>query len=357
MPRGVERGEGLWYNTGMRYGLIVAILAVASVAMADNPMPGNGPGVNGARYATDAYPGFDNEESILKPERKEPRWFSFINGPKRDNARDQLVYCTELIKEGDYSKACKQLDALVREWPTAPEAAKAQRALAELTLRKLEDAEDAFREYRYLLDFYSLQCDYAKMADELYKIAGLLKIEGKEIMFVRFENTVDVRRAFEACVLHAPGAKWAPEALLTIASLREADGKYPEAIQVYENLRNLYPASDEAKTAILREAEVRMSLLREREYNRSRCRDTIDFLKLALRTCRPVDAMRIRECLEEASAMMENEAYLGTKFYDSNTRTRRSAISAYERYLSDYPEGAHADEVRERLSVLKGMEK
>ena len=329
----------------------------AALPVVGAPQPGLGPGANGARYATDAYPGFDDEDEMIKPERKEPKWFSFINGPNRDNAADQFAYCEELVRDGDPSKARKQLDALVREWPTAPEAYKAQLKLAELCMDPLKDYEDAFSEYRYLLDFYSLQCDYEKIADTLYKVAGILKVEGREIMFVRFANTVDVRRAYETCVLRAPGAKWVPEAMLIIGSLREDEGKYDEAIKVYENLRNIHPASNEAMTALIRESEVRMIVLREREYNRLRCQDTIDFLKLALTRCRPSDVELLQGFLAEARRLIEREDYLGAKFYDSRTRTQRSAISAYERFLAEHPTSAHAEEIRARLSELKGAEK
>ena len=342
------KANRFWLTAFVAFGVVTALSAF------DHPTPGAGPGANGARYATDAYPGFDSEDEMVKPERKEPRWFSFIFGPVCDNAKDQLALCADLIKAESYSKARRQLDALVRAWPTAPEAVKAQKALAELCLVHLHDYEDAFAEYRYLLDFYSLQCDYEKTADLLYKVAGVLKLEGKEVMFVRFANTVDVRRAYETCVLRAPGAKWVPEAMLIIASLREDEGKFGEAVKVYENLRNIHAASDEAKTALIREATVRMTLFREHAYNRSRCRDTIQFLEYALLRCRPSDADAIKTFLSEARASVENEAYLGARFYDSPTRTKRSAINAYERFLSDYPQGEYAEQVRARLEELKG---
>jgi len=330
-----------------------AVGLVSALPAADNPTPGVAPGMNGARYATDAYPGFDDEDEMIKPERKEPRWFQFITGPTCNNAKDQLAHCVELIREESYSKARRQLDALVRNWPTSPEAPKAQQALADLNFVQMKDYEEAFAEYRYLLDFYSLQCDYEKIADQLYKTAGVLQIEGKSIMFVRFANTVDVRRAYETCVLRAPGAKWVPEVMLTIASLREDENKPDEAVKVYENLRNLHPESDEAKTALVREADVRMRILRDYGYNQLRCRDTADFMRMALRSCRPEDQAVLNEYLTEALAMGEEAAYLGAKFYDSATRTKRSAISAYERFLSEYPQSARAEEIRARIDELK----
>lgn len=333
---------------------LVSALLLLPGAFADSPTVGAGSGLAGARYATDAYPGFDCKDEVLSPERKEPRWFSFIFGPNRENAADQFAYCEGLIKEGDFSKAAQQLDALVRGWPTAPEAPRAQLALADILSDQLQDYEEAFAAYRYLLDFYSLQCDYGKVADKLYEVAGKMKETGKEIMFVRFANTVDVRRAYEACVLHAPGAVWVPAAMLTIVGLREEEGKPQEAIKVCETLRNIRPESDEAQTALAREADIRMTVLREFEYNRDRCHDTIAFMEMALTACRESDKTHIRELREETRGMLEGEAYRGAKFYDSATRTKRSAISAYEKFIDEYPNGVHADEVRQRLEELKG---
>ena len=336
---------------------VAALLTTGAAGAADNPTPGVGPGANGARYATDAYPGFDSEDTMVKPERKEPRWFSFIFGPDRDNAADQLAYCEELIAAGKYSKACGRLDALVREWPTSHEAPKAQLLHADLCYEKLQDYEDAFAEYRYMLDFYSLQCDYEKVADRLYELAGILKIEGKEVMFVRFANTVDVRRAYETCILRAPGAKWVPDAMLTIGALREDEGKFGEAVKVYENLRNLFPDTNHARTAILAEAKVRMKILSDHAYNRARCQDTISFMLMAMRLGKTEDVGTFQSYLSETQALVENEDFMAAKFYDSTTRTRRSAISAYERFLAEHPQSERADWVRERLADLKGEDK
>lgn len=332
----------------------VGALLVAQTVFAQGVGISPGPGT---RYATDAYPGFDTEEDLVSPSRKEPRWFGWINGPNRDNATDQLAYCRELLADGNYSKAVKHLDALVREWPTSSEAPVAQLLMADTLFDKLGDFEEAFRAYMYLVDFYSLHCDYAAMTAKMRESVRLMRVDGKRILFFRFANTVDVRRFYEACVLRAPGAEWAPAALLEIADLREEEGKYLQAIKVYENLINLHGDTPEAKIGILREANARMVVLREHAYNRDRCRDTIDFLRMSLKTCDVKDVDQIKDFLREAQDVLEEEAYRGACFYDSNTRTVRSAITAYERFLSDYPESKHAEQIRERVEQLKGLEK
>ena len=340
-------------NRGLTFAFAAAVV-VATCAFADQPGVSPGPGV---RYATDAFPGFDSEDSIVKPSKKEPKWFAFINGPKMNNPADQFDWALQCQSAGNFGRARRAFDALVREWPTSKEAPLAQMALADILLQKDLDYEDAFAEYRYLLDFYSVECDYDAVAETMYKVAELMREEGKTIIFFRFANTVDVRRAYEAVVLRSPGSKFVPQAMLTIASLRQDEEKYEEAVKVYENLRNLYPDKPEAKTALHCEGKVRMKLLEMHGYNRMRVFDTVSFLKQALRSD-VTDEMRadFQRWLDETSALEESEANKAAKFYDSRTRTKRSAINAYERFLREYPTSQYADEIRARLEELKGTE-
>ncbi len=327
-------------------GLSVALVALSASAYYASP---TGPG--SSFYATDAYPGFDDLNAQLERTRKEPKWFSWLNGPEKDNARDQLAYCLMLVADGD-SDAIDELDALVREWPTSPEAPEAQRRLADLLMLDGE-YEEAYEAYRYLIDFYPLQCDYNTVSDKLYELAQKLREVGKRALFIRFNNTVDVRRYFEGAVLRAPGAKWAPKALLIIGDLRIEEEAYEDALKVYENLRNLHYKSPEAKTAVLREAEVRMQLIDDFGYNRERVGDTVKFLEMAIREADESDRQKLREHLAMLNRHLEDEEYRSAKFYDSRMRTKRSAINAYRRFLSNYPDGEHADEVRSRLKELK----
>lgn len=345
------------YMNFKNYLLALIVLCLATNALADiagSPSPTPGPGI---RYATDAYPGFDSTDSFVKPEKKEPKWFHFWNGPKKDNATEQLAYCAELIKTRDFDKAAKELDALVRDWPVSEEAIKAQKALADIYLKYTFEFEKAVKEYVYLLDFYSFDHDYKLSAKRAYEAAERMREEGKTIVFFRFANTVDVRRSYEAIVLRSPGADFVPDALLTIAQLREDDEQYELALSVYENLRNLHPETAQAKEAVAREAKVRMKLLEMYEYNRARQRDTIDFLKQQMSN--PGLSQEVRDeiisFLNKSSELNEQEAYLAAKFYDKPSRTRRSAINAYEAFLRKYPASKYAGEILDRLHELERL--
>lgn len=307
----------------------------------------------GTRYATDAYPGFDTDLGPFSLERKEPRWFAFLNGPAKDAPAEQFLYATSLEEKGAWGKAAKEYDALVREWPASKEAPAAQERLAQILDEKEGDAFEAFLAYLYLADFYSFQCDYAACLKTMYRLAGRMEEEGKTILFFRFRNTVDVRRAYESCVLRAPGASWTPQAMLTVARLREDDGQWEEAVKVYENLQNLHGGTPEATEACFREASARMKILDIRGYNRERCQDTLLFLKRAEGLVADAQKAEIRRLAESLRRRLDDEDYRAAAFYDSRMRTRRSAIHAYGQFLKDHPDSAYAEKVRLRLAALK----
>jgi len=332
-------------------------LSAALWTFAEEPQrAGVNPGP-GARYATDAYPGFDNVDEAFKPEKKTPRWFAWFNGPKKENAADQFAWCQQCEKEGSWRAARRGYDALVREWPTSPEAPKAQQRLAEIWLTQYLDYEEAFVEYRYLLDFYPLECDFNATALKMFQTVELMRQEGKTIIFFRFKNTADVRRAYESLVMRTAGAPFVCGALLTIAQLREDEQQYEKAVVVYENLRNLYPESREAIVALHRAAATRMKILEAHGYNRARTTDTIAYLKMARREELSTEMRAdIDAWLAQAENLLADEAWQSTRFYDSVTRTRRSAINAYESFIEDYPNSPHVEEARARLEKLKGKE-
>ena len=330
--------------------LFLAVVSAVLGAGAVTPGPGT-------HYATDAFPGFDDASKILPQEKKTPSLFWWRNA-KRPDPASQLQFARALAAEGSYSSARTAYNALIAQWPSAGEAPVAQRELADLLLDKIGDSEEAFEEFKYLADFYSSQCDYESVIKRMYAAASDMREKGKKIVFFPFSNSADVRRAFEDVVRRASGADFAPQAMLFIAELRTEDGEYPEAIAVYKTIRNRYPASKAAKTALGLEADLRMRMLRNHEYNRERSKRTLSFMNMAVKMAAdPAERERFSAWCSEISKLMEKEAYESTVFYDSVTRTRRSAISACESFLRNYPASGYAPDVRMRLSRLKGESK
>jgi TolA-binding protein len=167
-----------------------------------------------------------------------------------------------------------------------------------------------------------------------------------------------LRQSYERIVRRAPGAAYIPEAMLKIADLREQDSDYEDAIKVYSTLRSRYPGTEEARQAAYREAKARMWLVRRLAYNLPRCKDTENYLKLALRKdpSHP-NAEEMRAWLAELSDYMAEDAWVRAKFYDTKQRTSHATVASYERFLSEHPDSSHADEARARIAELKNAKK
>ena len=342
----------------IRFALAAAFaVAFAGVfAAPQQRVAGSGPG-SSSQWATDQYPGFDGLDDLPTPEKKDKgwlwQWFG-IGKPAQESAATQLEWARKLEAQGDYKGAVKACDALVREWPSSPEAPLAQFAMACILEDKLQEYGDAFEEFAYLLDFYPRNCPFSKVVAEQYKLANLLLDTRRVFLGMSFTGDRELRQCYERIVRRAPGEDYVPAAMLKIADLRERDYDYEEAVKVYATLRNRYAGTVEARKALYLEAKARMWLVRRLAYNLPRCKDTESYLRTALRNdpSHP-DAEEMRTWLKELREYLAEDAWTRAKFYDSKQRTRHAAIASYEKFLSEHPDSSHADEARERIEKLK----
>ena len=177
-------------------------------------------------------------------------------------------------------------------------------------------------------------------------------------MLMRFDNSVDVRRAYEALVLRAPGEDFVPEAMLVIAQLRLECGELAKAIEVCGNLRNIHPSSPFAEKAFVLEAKIRTRVLEEKEYNRSRGLDTLLFLRQAdTMGLSGENAALVKSYEEIVCRILDDEDWKAASFYDSITRTRRSARVALEKFIAEHPTSRHLSEAKARLEKMMQEDK
>ena len=339
--------------------LLAAAVSLTFDAVAQRVV-GSGMGGN-SRWATDQYPGFEGLDRLPVPEKKEKGWLREwlgIGSPEGVTAQEQLAVAQKLEEEGEFKDAAKAYDALVREWPASPEAPKAQLRLASILESHLAEYDEAYEEYAYLLDFYPSDCNFAEIAEAQYKLVNLLHDTRRMFFGMSFTGNRELRQSYERIVRRTPGAEYVPEAMLKIADLREQDTDYEEAIKVYATLRSGYRGTKEARRALYLEAKARMWLVRRLAYNLPRCKDTQNYLKLALRNdpSNP-GAEEMRTWLKELSDYLSEDAWVRAKFYDSPQRTKHAAIASYERFLAEHPDSSHAEVARARIAELKNAEK
>ncbi len=351
----MNRNAATHSTTLTRASVILAALTVlasgSAVGALGHRAVGSGYGGQSI-YATDAYPGFDGLDKLPVPEKKEKSWFL---GVSRDTPAEQLAYAKEEEAAGNIRSARRACDALVREWPVSPEAPVAQLMLAMIWANKEEDYEEAFTELNYLLDFYSRDVDYTKLVEYQYKLANLMVKNRKTFWGMSFTSLRVLRQNYEMIVRRAPGATYVPEAMLQIASLREQDQQYEEAVEVYSTLVSKFPVTIEARKALYLGSKDRMWLVRRHAYNQKRCQDTVNHLKQVLRLAPDLEqADELNTWLNEVTEYLAEEAFVKAKFYDTKQRTRHASAMAYQRFLKEYPQSKHADEARARINELIG---
>jgi outer membrane protein assembly factor BamD (BamD/ComL family) len=252
-----------------------------------------------------------------------------------------------------YRKARRAFDALVCEWPASPEAWRAQFRIVKIYEHE-KDYDNALEELEYLLDFYPSECPYLEMVEYLYQLTNLMVKEKKTMFGFSFTSDRIVRQHYESVVRRAPRASYVPETMLKIADLREQNNEYEEAVQVYNQLVMKFPKTPEADVAIYLQAKARMWLCRRLSYNVPRCKDTADYLAMALKRFPDLDeAAELKAWRGELTQHLSEDAYMQAKFYDTKQRTRHAALTAWERFLKEYPDSPHADEARARIEALQ----
>jgi len=112
-------------------------------------------------------------------------------------------------------RAIAQLERFMADYPDSPSVPPAKEKVAELRSR---------------------------LAEKDYQSARL---------YITLKNGASARVYFEAVVRDYPDTPWAPRALLAQARSAAADGLPDEAHDAYQRLIQLYPESEEARTAAL----------------------------------------------------------------------------------------------------------
>lgn len=324
-----------------------ALIAMTSVlaALAQTGRPG---GTRG--YASDQFEGFDalDEDSRI-PQKTKSFWYSV--DAETPAAQLQIAEKNEAL--GRDRAARKAYEALIREWPTAPEAAQAQYALAQLQERQ-QKFEKAFDEYQYLITHYAGHCPYQEVLDRQFRIANYLLHNNTSMFGWSLSGTDAIRERFEQIVRNAPRGAQAPEIMLVIGSIRVSEKELQEAIAVYEGLLNRFPQAPQAVTAAYLAAQCRHELAVKHSYNEPRCREAIAFIKAVLaRMPTHPQKTQMTAWLNELTALLVEQNYQQAVFYDTKQRNAEAAKAAYRRFLSEFSDSRHAAQVRERLTQLE----
>lgn len=326
---------------------LTALIVTASLfsAFAQNNYMGSNQG-----YASDKFEGFEAiDKDTRLPQKEKSFWYSVSEKP----AAAQLAYAAKRAAAGKNKSARKAYEALVREWPTAPEAAQAQLALAQL-FEQAEKYDRAFDEYQYLMTYFAGHCPYNEVLDRQFRIANLL-LHGNKSMFGWILNGTDtIRERFEKIVLNAPRSAIAPEVMLIIGSIRVSADEKQEAVAVYDGILNRFPGSPQSISAAYLAAQCRYELAVKHNYNEPRCREALAFFKAVMtRAPNHPQKEQMTAWMNELANLQIEQNYRQALFYDTRQRKPEAAKAAYRRFLTEFADSKYAPQVRARLVELE----
>lgn len=335
-------------NQTFRHIGLAALVVAAAILNSHAQVRGHG---STRGYATDAFQGFEALDADSRiPQKEKSIWFAV----REETPAAQLTYATSQEAQGNDRRARKGYEALIREWPTAPEAAQAQLALAQFLERK-QKFERAFDEYQYLITHYAGHTPYQEVLDRQFRIANHLLHNNTSMFGWRLSGYDSIRERFERIVRNAPRGVRAPEIMLIIGSIRVSEKELPEAIAVYEGLLNRFPESPQAVEAAFLSAKCRYELAVKHSYNEPRCREAIAFIKAVLaRMTRHPQKDQMTAWLNELTGLLIEQNYKQAVFYDTRQRNTEAAKAAYRRFLTEFSDSQYAPQVRARLTEIEG---
>lgn len=286
----------------------------------------------------------------LTLERKEPSWWW---SPKCNTPAEQFAHAQALEDKGSLRRARNAYNDLVHEWGASPYAGKAQYRLAKIYERQ-GALEAAYEAYLYLIAYHAGQCPYEEALDATFRNANAILAENQSFLGIPLTSDAFHRENFERILYYAPRWHRAPDVLIRIAALHEADKDYPLAAKVYDTLIARFPQSPHLNDAILRSATCHYTqALREPE-NIARCRDSILAIR-ALTIAHPNHPQRteIQRYLDELIAKHEALRYQSAAFYDNPRYTPAVTISAYRQFLKEFPHTTRRAAIEQRIRQLK----
>jgi outer membrane assembly lipoprotein YfiO len=313
-------------------------------------------------FAQGSYrPQADDFEATVKdgPQQIDKKTPSYWRRPAQPTPAEQLAYAQAQEAGGHKRRAERQYNALVHRWHQSAEAPLAQFAYARL-LYERGRYERAFREFQYMVQFFSGQFDYNLVLDYQRRIGN--QILGKRWatfgIFRGFESPERALPMLETIVRNAPNWEKTPAIRLNIALVYENAGEHESAIKAYESVIQAHPGSPEAQTAAYRQAACLTDLSDKHPRDERHCRDALSSLASFLAVY-PQGEQRAeaQQRLDSLKSRLEEMYYQRARYYDKIEKRPAAALVSYRDFLKRFPASDRAPAILERIGELEQQEK
>jgi len=157
----------------------------------------------------------------------------------------------------------------------------------------------------------------AKYPKSIYRDDALYELGNT---YVAQDNTRDGMVAYETLINNLPGSSYVPKALLKQALILDNSGRSNEALAKFKQVASKYPATPEALQAVASAKIIYIDQGKVNEY--ANWVNTLDYVEVE------------NAELDDASYQAAEQPYLENK--------SKQAITRFEAYLKDFPNGSHS---------------
>lgn len=322
----------------------------AASRIRDTPTPGD----------TRFYP----ENEIEPPAFKDQR--AIFGRPRYKNAAEQLLHAQTLEAQKKNRSALRAYDALVHEWPDAPEAAQAQLQVGVL-YKNNGNIERAFKELQYYIEAYATSLasssvtnsTYLQVVTHQYELAQSHLASLHQNSWFSRPNGALVAAMFKQVVLNAPEWDQAAHCLLLAGNAFSADKKWLEAIEVYNKIHSAYPGNHEVRLSASYKTAIARTKISDQYPNDERslvqALDAYSRFNQLHRKHFQSDESKALEQIEKLSQRYAKLCFERAEFYDRIRKDPKAAHIAYQQFLKQCPGAEQVPWVKNRIQELEAQ--
>jgi outer membrane protein assembly factor BamD len=257
---------------------------------------------------------------------------------------------------GDRKEAIGLYRTLVKKHGTSQLSPKAQRKIGVL-LERGSEYDAAYEAYSTYLAKYPDGSDFDSSVDSMFRIAKLF-LDGQKRKVFGVPIAASMSRAqemFEGIVKRAPFSRQAPLAQFNLGQCLEKQGKYPEAIQAYQQVVAKYPGDAIADDAQYQLGYVLLRQSREGSYDRAASVKANEaFEDFVNRYPNSEKVPQARENMRLLQGGVVKGSLDVAKFYDK-TKQYRAAVIYYNEVIQQQPGTPDADYAKARIETLRAQ--
>lgn len=276
-------------------------------------------------------------------------------GAVKDTPDEQLVFAQSFFDRGDYDRARKEFQKLLRAYKDSREAAEAQYYMGR-SYEQVEDAYRAFKEYRKTIQVYPSTKRFDEILEREYRLGNDF-LAGKKRKFMGTAALLPARdkavEIFQAIVDDGPFSEYGQLAQYKLGLAQAAIGDYEAAVSAFEQVISKFPDSPLVDDARFQIAQASLKGTFDAKYDQSptdlAIRELESFLKEYPASDLASEARKKLDALKERRAQHD---YQVGQFYERRHHKASSTLY-YESIANQFPQTTWGPKAASRLQVLQ----